>query len=284
MHSSHPGPIHERRYIWNPLVATNGSTLSASFPPLPSFPPKWGRTLRLSLEVGMSDLKGKPASAYLCCWWSLEACTRTLWWCQVGTRAQNQPYYRVFRRSRRILQTAVVDLEHSWTFGATEMFLFWIGRWKHSVKLLNLIPTQSESWLMIPLDSDESFYVHGCCFNGGSKKSKMFPRSSSHKLHLPRREPKSGQCFTGSAYHPAFTLKCLIRQFLTHCLSRPLVHNCFLFPTCITLTARIFEKSHLTPERHNISVAASNSENLFRSGLLFGLMMDVHRPRCWFGC
>lgn len=147
MHSSQPGPIHERHYIWNPLVATNGSILSASFPPLLSFRPKWGRTLRLSLEVGMSDLKGKPASAYLCCWWSLEACARTLWWCQVGTRAQNQPYYRVFRRSWKILQTAVVDLEHSWTFGATGVFLFRIGRRKTHLKAPKAHP--NPVWILI---------------------------------------------------------------------------------------------------------------------------------------
>lgn len=52
--------------------------------------------------------------------------------------------------------------------------------------------------------------------------------------------------FTGSAYQPAFRLKCLIRQFLTHCLSRPLVHNCFLFPTLRTLTPHVLEKSHLS--------------------------------------
>lgn len=45
---SNSGPIHDHHYIWNPLIATNGSTLSASFPPLLSFRPKWGRSLRLS--------------------------------------------------------------------------------------------------------------------------------------------------------------------------------------------------------------------------------------------
>lgn len=116
----------------------------------------------------------------------------------------------------------------------------------------------------------------------------MLTRNSSHKLHLPRREPKSGQrwcsgalwCFQMSTVVSLVSPVLLIIPLsvwnvwfgnFSHCLSRSLVHNCFLFPTCITLTPHVFAKSHLTPGRHNISVAASNSENQFRSGCYLAL-------------
>lgn len=83
----------------------------------------------------------------------------------------------------------------------------------------------------------------------------MIPRSSTHKNRnygaesrsrasgdaaraLPSQalpDEQSGSTgFTGSAYHP--TLKSLPQQFLSRCLFRSLMYNCFLFPSCVTLT------------------------------------------------
>lgn len=124
---SNPDPIHDHHYIWNPLVATTGSTLSASSCFLSAsslFPSKWGRTLQLSFEAGMSDLEGKTEAGFCLFVLMVEPRRPDPFDGAKSAHAQKQAYYHVFSRSWKILQTAAVDLEHRCSCGSTDMFLF----------------------------------------------------------------------------------------------------------------------------------------------------------------